>query len=148
MTRPPTVRRASAVQVAVLMREAINRVNRRLRQTRPVGELTVAQVSALQSLDSAGALTPRELAEAERVSPPTMTKIVARLEERELVTRVPHPTDGRQVILSPSEQGRRLIAEYRRYRDEWLAQRLAKLSPDERDTLQRAAEILTRISRD
>jgi DNA-binding MarR family transcriptional regulator len=130
------------------MREAINRVNRRLRQTRPVGELTVAQISALQSLEGAGALTPRELAEAERVSPPTMTKIVARLEERELVTRVPHPTDGRQVILSLSEQGRRLVAEYRRYRDEWLAQRLARLSPDERDTLQRAAEILTRISKD
>jgi DNA-binding MarR family transcriptional regulator len=148
MTRSPTVRRVSAVQVAVLLREAITRVNRRLRQTRPIGDLTVAQISALQSLDSAGALTPRELAEVERVQPPTMTKIVARLDERGLVSRTPHPTDGRQAILSPSVEGRRLMSEYRRMRDEWLAQRLAKLSPEERETVQRAAEILTRIAKD
>ena len=148
MTRSPTARRVPAVQVAVLLREAITRINRRLRQTRPIGDLTVAQISALQSLDSAGALTPRELAEAERVQPPTMTKIVARLDERGLVARTPHPTDGRQAILSPSPQGRRLIAEYRRMRDEWLAQRLAKLSAEERETVQRAAEILTRIAKD
>jgi hypothetical protein len=60
MTRSPTARRVPAVQVAVLLREAITRINRRLRQTRPIGDLTVAQISALQSLDSAGALTPRE----------------------------------------------------------------------------------------
>jgi DNA-binding MarR family transcriptional regulator len=77
-----------------------------------------------------------------------MTKIVARLDERGLVARTPHPTDGRQAILSPSPQGRRLIAEYRRMRDEWLAQRLAKLSAEERETVQRAAEILTRIAKD
>jgi DNA-binding MarR family transcriptional regulator len=148
MTRSPTVRRVSAVQVAVLLREAITRVNRRLRQTRPIGDLTVAQISALQTLDSAGALTPRELAEVERVQPPTMTKIVARLDERGLVSRTPHPTDGRQAILSPSVEGRRLMSEYRRMRDEWLAQRLAKLSPEERETVQRAAEILTRIAKD
>lgn len=148
MTRSPTARRVPAVQVAVLLREAITRINRRLRQTRPIGDLTVAQISALQSLDSAGALTPRELAEVERVQPPTMTKIVARLDERGLVARTPHPTDGRQAILSPSPQGRRLIAEYRRMRDEWLAQRLAKLSAEERETVRRAAEILTRIAKD
>jgi DNA-binding MarR family transcriptional regulator len=148
MTRSPTARRVSAVQVAVVLREAITRVNRRLRQTRPIGDLTVAQISALQTLDSAGALTPRELAEVERVQPPTMTKIVARLDERGLVSRTPHPTDGRQAILSPSVEGRRLMSEYRRMRDEWLAQRLAKLSPEERETVQRAAEILTRIARD
>jgi DNA-binding MarR family transcriptional regulator len=148
MTRSPTARRVSAVQVAVVLREAITRVNRRLRQTRPIGDLTVAQISALQTLDAAGALTPRELAEVERVQPPTMTKIVARLDERGLVSRTPHPTDGRQAILSPSVEGRRLMSEYRRMRDEWLAQRLAKLSPEERETVQRAAEILTRIAKD
>jgi DNA-binding MarR family transcriptional regulator len=148
MIRATTARRASAAQVAVLVREAINRVNRRLRQTRPIGETTVAQISALQSLESAGALTPRELAEAERVQPPTMTRIVARLEERGLVSRAPHPTDGRQVILSPSAEGRQLIAGYLRSRDEWLALRLAKLTAEDRETVQRAAEILTRLAKD
>jgi len=146
--RTPTVRRTSATQVAVLLRDAITRVNRRLRQTRPVGDITIAQISALQSLDTAGALTPRELADVERVQPPTMTRIVARLEEKALVARTPHPTDGRQVILAPSPAGRAMLAEYRRVRDEWLAQRLAKLSADERDTVQRAAEILSRIVKD
>jgi DNA-binding MarR family transcriptional regulator len=143
---PP--RRGSPVQTAVLLRESIYRVTRRLRQTRPMGELTIAQISALQSLEAAGALTPRELSDIERVQPPTMTRIVGRLEERALIQRTPHPSDGRQVILAPSPAGRRLLEEYRRARDEWLAQRLATLTPEERDTLQRAAEILTRVARD
>lgn len=147
MTRTPTARRMSAAQVAILLREAITRVNRRLRQTRPLGDLTITQISALQSLDAAGALTPRELADAERVQPPTMTRIVGRLEERGLVQRTPHPTDGRQAILAASRSGRELLEEYRRVRDEWLAQRLARLTPDERETVQRAAEILTRIAK-
>jgi DNA-binding MarR family transcriptional regulator len=143
-----TSRRASAVQVAVALRDGIGRVSRRLRQTRPVGELTLAQISALQSLDSAGALTPRELADTERVAAPTMTRIVSRLEERGLVQRTPHPTDGRQVILAASPSGRALLAGYQRARDQWLARRLARLSPDERETLHRAAELLSRMARD
>jgi DNA-binding MarR family transcriptional regulator len=144
----PVARRASTAQLAVALREAIARVNRRLRQTRPVGDITVAQISALQSLDAAGALTPRELAEVERVAPPTLSRILARLEERGLVQRTPHPTDGRQVILAPSPAGRQMLGEYRRARDEWLARRLAGLAPADRDTVARAAEILTRLARE
>ena len=136
-----------ATRVALVVRDALAKVNRRLRQTRPLGELTVAQISALISLDTAGALTPRELAEAERVQPPTMTRIVARLEERGLIQRTPHPTDGRQVILAPSPAGREVLVEYQRVRDEWLATRLAGLTSEERKALQTAAEILTRIAK-
>jgi DNA-binding MarR family transcriptional regulator len=146
--RAPTLRRVSPVQLAALLRDSITRFNRRLRQTRPVGDLTVAQISALQSLDAAGALTPRELADVERVQPPTMTRIVARLEERELIQRTPHPTDGRQVILAPSPAGRELLTAYSRARDEWLANRLGSLTPEERDTVLRAADILGRIAKD
>ena len=136
-----------ATAVALGLRDALAKVNRRLRQTRPLGELTVAQISALISLDTAGALTPRELAEAERVQPPTMTRIVARLEERGLIQRTPHPTDGRQVILAPSPAGREVLVEYQRVRDEWLATRLAGLTSEERKALQKAAEILMRIAK-
>jgi DNA-binding MarR family transcriptional regulator len=136
-----------ATAVALQLRDAIAKVNRRLRQTRPLGELTVAQISALISLDNAGALTPRELAEAERVQPPTMTRIVARLEERGLIQRTPHPTDGRQVILAPSPEGRNVLTEYQRVRDEWLTTRLAGLTAEERRALQKAADILARIAR-
>ena len=145
--RAPTLRRVSPVQLAAQLRDSITRLNRRLRQTRPIGDLTIAQISALQSLDAAGALTPRELADVERVQPPTMTRIVARLEERGLVQRTPHPTDGRQAILAPSPAGRELLTVYRRTRDEWLANRLGSLTPEERDTVLRAADILGRIAK-
>ncbi|GAA1777254.1 MarR family transcriptional regulator [Luedemannella helvata] len=144
----PSSRPAQVNQLAIELRDAITRLNRRLRQTRPLGEVTVAQISALLSLDAAGALTPRELAEAERVQPPTMTRIVAKLEDRGLVQRTPHPTDGRQVVLAPSQAGRDMLDEYRRARDEWLAQRLGALTPEERETVHRAAEILNRLAKD
>jgi DNA-binding MarR family transcriptional regulator len=137
----------TAVQLAPVLRDAITRLNRRVRQTRPVGDLTATQLNALTSLELAGALTPRELADVERVQPPTMTKIVAKLEERGLVGRSPHPTDGRQVILAATEAGRAVLAQFERARDEWLASRLAELSRDERDTLRRAADILRKLAR-
>ena len=137
----------TAVQLAPMVRDAITRLNRRVRQTRPVGDLTATQLNALTSLELAGALTPRELADVERVQPPTMTKIIAKLEERGLVRRSPHPTDGRQVILAATEAGRAVLARFERARDEWLASRLAELRPEERDTLQRAAEILRKLAR-
>ena len=142
-----TAKRVPPAQLAPQLRDAITRLNRRVRQARPVGDLTVTQLSALTSLELAGALTPRELADAERVQPPTMTKIVAKLEERGLVQRTPHPTDGRQVILAATDGGRAVLDQFERARDEWLARRLAELTADERETLQRAAEILQQLAR-
>ncbi|SCF13681.1 DNA-binding transcriptional regulator, MarR family [Micromonospora matsumotoense] len=142
-----TANRVPPAQLAPQLRDAITRLNRRVRQARPVGDLTVTQLSALTSLRLAGALTPRELADVERVQPPTMTKIVAKLEERGLVQRTPHPTDGRQVILAATEGGRAVLDQFERARDEWLASRLAALAEDERDTLRRAAEILQQLAR-
>ncbi len=142
-----TARRVPPAQLAPQLRDAITRLNRRVRQARPVGDLTVTQLSALTSLVLAGALTPRELADVERVQPPTMTKIVAKLEERGLVGRTPHPTDGRQVILSATEGGRAVLDQFERARNEWLARRLAELPETDRETLQRAAEILQQLAR-
>ncbi|WBC13646.1 MarR family transcriptional regulator [Micromonospora sp. WMMA1998] len=145
--RTVTAKRVPPAQLAPQLRDAITRLNRRVRQARPVGDLTVTQLSALTSLKLAGALTPRELADVERVQPPTMTKIVAKLEERGLVQRTPHPTDGRQVILAATEGGRAVLDQFERARNEWLANRLAALSEEERDTLRRAADILQAIAR-
>ena len=141
-------RRLTAAQLAEQLRAAITRLNRRLRQTRPVGELTQNQISVLGSLELAGALTPRELSDAERVQPPTMTKVLAKLEERDLIRRAPHPTDGRQVLLSATEAGRAVLLEQRRVKAEWLTGRLAGLPAEDREILERAAEILDRIARD
>ncbi|GGO04671.1 MarR family winged helix-turn-helix transcriptional regulator [Micromonospora parathelypteridis] len=145
--RAVTAKRVPPAQLAPQLRDAITRLNRRVRQARPVGDLTVTQVSALTSLRLAGAMTPRELADVERVQPPTMTKIVGKLEDRGLVRRTPHPTDGRQVILAATEGGEAVLDQFERARDEWLAHRLAELDEDERETLQRAAEILQQLAR-
>jgi DNA-binding MarR family transcriptional regulator len=142
-----TAKRLPPVQLAPLLRDAITRLNRRVRQTRPVGDLTVTQLSALTSLQLAGALTPRELADAERVQPPTMTKIVGRLEDRGLVQRTPHPTDGRQVILATTAAGQAVLAQFERARDEWLARKLAELTAEEREILRQAAAILQKVAR-
>ncbi|MDT0528183.1 MarR family transcriptional regulator [Micromonospora sp. DSM 115977] len=145
--RTVTAKRVPPAQLAPQLRDAITRLNRRVRQARPVGDLTVTQLSALTSLRLAGALTPRELADVERVQPPTMTRIVAKLEERGLVQRTPHPTDGRQVILAATEGGRAVLDQFERVRDEWLARRLADLTEAERETLRQAAEILQQLAR-
>jgi DNA-binding MarR family transcriptional regulator len=145
--RTVTAKRLPPAQLAPLLRDAITRLNRRVRQARPVGDLTVTQVSALTSLQLAGALTPRELADVERVRPPTMTKILGKLEERGLVQRTPHPTDRRQVILAATAEGRAVLAQFERARDEWLARRLAELTVEERETLRQAAEILQKLAR-
>ncbi|MEV6694475.1 MarR family transcriptional regulator [Micromonospora sp. NPDC051196] len=145
--RTVTAQSMPPAQLAHQLRDAITRLNRRVRQARPVGDLTVTQLSALTSIRLGGALTPRELADVERVQPPTMTKIVAKLEERGLVQRTPHPTDGRQVILAVTEGGQAVLDQFERVRDEWLARRLTELSDTDRETLQHAAEILQRISR-
>jgi DNA-binding MarR family transcriptional regulator len=141
-------RRVTPAQLAEQLRVAITRLNRRLRQTRPVGELTQNQLSVLASLELAGALTPRELSESERVQPPTMTKVLAKLEERGLVQRAPHPTDGRQVLLSATAEGREVLLEQRRVKAEWLTRRLAGLSAPDREVLAQAADILDRIARE
>ncbi|MFG1995920.1 MarR family winged helix-turn-helix transcriptional regulator [Actinoplanes sp. NPDC048988] len=137
----------TAEELARTLREAIQRLNRRVRQARPIGDLTFSQLSALTSLQLAGALTPRELADVERVQPPTMTKIVGKLEERGLVVRSPHPTDGRQVILAATEEGRAVYAQFEKARNEWLANQLAELTPGEREILARATEVLQKVSR-
>lgn len=147
MIKQAVRRGPAAAPLAGALRDAIMRLNRRMRQARPVGDLTLSQISALTSLDLAGVLTPRELADHERVQPPTMTKIVAKLEDRGLVSRTPHPTDGRQVVLHATEAGRSAVAGHRRAGDAWLARALAELPPDDRETLRRAADLLDRIAR-
>lgn len=141
-----TAKRQSAAQLAASLRDALIRLNRRVRQSRPVDDLTATQLSALTSLELAGALTPGELADIERVRPPTMSKIVSKLEERGLVQRTPHPSDGRQVILAATPRGREVVAALDRVREEWLAQRLSELPAAEREILRRAAEILRRLA--
>lgn len=136
----------SAPALAAELRVAIMRTSRRLRQERSTEDVTPGQLSVLGLLQGLGPLTPREIAEHEKVQPPSMTRTVAALEGLALVTRTGHPTDGRQVLVALSDDGRTVVRETRKRRDAWLARRLAGLDPAERDTLAQAAVILARIA--
>ncbi|MDQ1537116.1 MAG: hypothetical protein QOE58_1509 [Actinomycetota bacterium] len=92
------------------------------------------------------ALTPRDLAAIECVSPPSMTRTVGSLVERGLVARQDDPLDGRQVFLSLTPEGVSTLNETRRKRDAWMATRLKGISAGERDVLVRATAILTRLA--
>jgi DNA-binding MarR family transcriptional regulator len=76
-----------------------------------------------------------------------MTRVIAALEQRGLLERSPHPTDGRQVVLKATEQGRALVREERRRKEAWLSQRLMELTPEERAIVRKAAPILQKISK-
>jgi DNA-binding MarR family transcriptional regulator len=122
------------------------RVARRLRAEKSDQELTDGQFSVLALLDRQGPLTPRALAEFERVQPPSMTRTLAGLLARGLIDRAGDPADRRQVIVRLTEPGSLAVQETRRRRDAWLSRRLDDLDPQERAVLAEASEILRRIA--
>jgi DNA-binding MarR family transcriptional regulator len=132
--------------LASALRLAVMRLARRLRGERSDSSLTISQLAALSTLERTGPLTPRELAGAERVQPPSMTRVTASLEAAGLVTRTDHPSDGRQVLLAVSPEGAALVREDRRRRDAWLAQRLQGLPAEDLEVLRRAAVVLERLA--
>ncbi len=140
------MRTSSDAALASALRLAVMRLARRMRSERPDSSLTLSQLSALATLGRHGPLTPSELAGHERVQPPSMTRLAARLETAGFLTRTDHPTDGRQVLLAVSASGVGLLREDRRRREAWLAQRLRELDADERAVLDRAAAILDRLA--
>jgi DNA-binding MarR family transcriptional regulator len=138
--------------LATGMRISISRLARRLRVERlglggTEAVISDIQLAALAALERHDSMTPADLAENEKVQPPSMTRVIAVLEERGLVRREPHATDRRQVILTVTDDGRSLVQRVRRRREAWLAQRLQELTPDEREILLAAAPILEKISR-
>jgi len=137
--------------LATAMRISISRLARRLRVERlglggTETVLSDIQLAALAALARHDSMTPGELAEHEKVQPPSMTRVIAVLEERGLVRREPHATDRRQVILTVTNEGRDVVQRVRRRREAWLAQRLQELTPDERQILRAAAPILEKLS--
>lgn len=131
--------------LASALRLSVVRLNRRLRGQRADTSVTLTQLAALSTLKGYGALTPGELAAHEKVQPPSMTRVLAALEERELVLRRPHPTDGRQVLVELTDQGRELLHSEVRMREAWLARRLAELSAEEREVLRAASTVIDKL---
>lgn len=140
------VRSETEPSLANRLRLAVVRLNRRLRAQRTDSSVTLTQLSALSCLKKCGPLTPGELAAKERVQPPSMTRVIAALEQHGLASRQPHPTDGRQAIVTVTDKGLRYLAAEAAARERWLDQRLAELTDDERELLFRAVEVIDRMA--
>jgi DNA-binding MarR family transcriptional regulator len=143
---PPPVRSTLAVpEIASRLRLSATRLARRLRQEAGAG-LSPSQLSALAVISNYGPLTLGALAEHERVAPPSITKVVSKLESDGLVTRTPCPDDRRvcRVVISPD--GAALIEESRRRKTAWLTARIHELDPDDQRRLADALDVLDELT--
>ncbi len=133
--------------LASALRVSLARLNRRLRRQAAAHSLTPTQFATLAAVERHDGISPGELAELEKVQPPSMTRVIAGLEERGLVLRSPHPSDRRQVTVTVTEAARTLLKEERARKEAWLTRQLKELSPEERAILRQAAPILEKLSR-
>ncbi|MFB8146544.1 MarR family winged helix-turn-helix transcriptional regulator [Microbacterium sp. NPDC056003] len=130
---------ASALRIATF------RLARRMRTQRAVDSMSDGQFAVLAALWVHGPHTLGELAERERVSAPSMNRTVNCLQESDYVVRSADENDGRKVVISLTDTGRAVVDETARRRDAWVEAALDQLSPGERDTLAKAAEIMQRM---
>ncbi len=125
------------------LRIACQRVSRRVR-FESTDELAPHLVSALSHLKK-GARTPGELAELERVAPPSMSRTINCLVEKGLVTRDDNPSDGRSKLLVLTEDGRATMDRIAQARDDWMLHQLEGLTTPEQDLLKEAALLLNQV---
>ena len=135
-----------AAALAHDLRLAVMRFSRRLRSQRVDTSVTLTHLAALSTLQQHGPMSPGELAAHERVQPPSMTRVVVALERVGLVTRSPHPTDGRQVVIELTQAAEAMLSAEAQAREAWLTGRLEALSPEERSVLREAAQIMGKLA--
>src|SRR3954452_15298932 len=128
------------------LRIAIGQAARRIRAERGGAGLADPQYTVLLWLNKRGPLTPGQLAELERIQPPSMTRTVNCLADLGLVAKDPHATDGRQVVVTLTDAGRAEVEETRRRRNTWLGAQLEAMTVEERQLLTDATELLRRIA--
>jgi DNA-binding MarR family transcriptional regulator len=123
------------------------RLYRLLRQQAdPESDLSQNLISALATINQGGPITLGRLAELERVQPPSMTRIVAKLEERGLVRREIDAADRRIARVQVTPEAVSVLGELRSRRTEFLAARLAALTPAEMAALEAALPALERLA--
>lgn len=146
MTPEPTpATTVDLADTAARLRLSVTRLSRRLRQESTTGH-SPSQLSALSVIVNHGPLTLGTLAEHERVAPPSITKVVSKLEADGLVARETDADDRRITRVSATRAGRDLIAETRRRKTTWLAARIRALPPEEQAQLAAAIEILDNLN--
>jgi DNA-binding MarR family transcriptional regulator len=125
---------------------SVGLVRRRLRQQDVPGDLSFPETAALARLDRDGPATSAELARQEQISPQSMGATLGGLQERGLIARSADPDDGRRVVLTLTDQGRRALTDRRRARVEQLAHGLVGFTDDELAALQVAAPLIERLA--
>ncbi|MDN5570831.1 MAG: MarR family transcriptional regulator, partial [Propionibacteriaceae bacterium] len=129
------------------LRIAVSRLARRLRNEGSGSEsLSATGIAVLARLRREGPQTLQGLASAERIRPPSMTRIVDRLVELGHVTREPHPDDRRAVLVALASPGEEFLADTVRQRSSWLAERLGRLDAPDRDAIAAALPALQRLA--
>jgi DNA-binding MarR family transcriptional regulator len=135
-----------AYETAVALRRASTRLALRLRAERVGDGLGSTGVAVLGQLHRRGALTASEIAAAERVQPQSLTRVLASLEEQQLISRQQDTHDRRRHTIELTARGRQLLKEHMKSSDDWLAEAIAeRLNPTERAVLQLAAGILDQL---
>lgn len=130
---------------ATAVRRGVTSLGRRLRLER--GGLTALELSVLGHLHRRGALSPGELATAERVQPQSLTRTLASLEAAGLLARGADPDDGRRSLLVITEAGRDALRNDMQQRDVWLSQAMNReLTSTECELLRLSGELLERLA--
>ncbi|WP_460772749.1 MarR family winged helix-turn-helix transcriptional regulator [Microbacterium sp. GXF7504] len=137
---------ADSPTLAADLRLATFRLGRRLRAQRVVDTVTDSQLAVLAALLWGGLRTLGELADGERVTPPSMNRTVNCLEEAGYITRTPDAEDRRRVLIEVTDAGRRLMEETQRRRDAWLEDALAELTPAQRSALVAAVPVMRQVA--
>jgi DNA-binding MarR family transcriptional regulator len=118
---------------------------RKLRREDAASGLNAPRLSALSVVVFAGPVTLGDLAGAEQVRPPTMTRIVDALAEQGLVVKKKNAQDGRSTLIHATAAGRKLLMQGRERRVRALSAQIAALGAKDRAALEKAAEILKRV---
>jgi DNA-binding MarR family transcriptional regulator len=132
-------------EVAARLRLSTTRIARTLRREAESG-LTPSLLSALSTIRVHGTLTLGALADHERVAPPSVTKLVSRLEAGGLVERTPDPSDRRVWRVAITVEGEALVADLHRRKTAWLAARIGELEPADQARLAAALDVLDRLT--
>lgn len=131
---------------AVALCRAATRLAQRMRAERPADGLTMSMLSVLSHLYQQGPLTAGRLATLQRLRPQTLTRTLARLEERDLVRRRPDPADRRQSRIELTPDGHAALRANLFPRAAWLAEAMTALSPTERGVLRLAADLMEELA--
>jgi DNA-binding MarR family transcriptional regulator len=134
------------LEIAVIdFTQAIGLLMRRVRAAAASHELSLTESAVMARLAKDGPATTADLARAESMKPQSMGTTIAALEERGMVERKPHPTDGRQVNIELTAKGAAVRKSAKDAKRTWLAQAIAQLDEEERETLFKAGEIIKRL---